>query len=145
MKPVIDLTRNHFVRPGGDLVCVGTWLWNDDQQDYEPCLVIVPRYRRRGFKPCVVALSSAWRYNPEHNGPAYLAHMSKMFLHALSMDDCMTNAYKVAEVIQNNLGDLIKMPNNPMSSIITADATFSFDDGTRRTVEVVDYKPMAQA
>jgi hypothetical protein len=143
--PALDLTRHHFMRPSGDLVLFGTWIYNPDQQDYEPCLVVVPRYRRQGFKPCCIALSSAWKYNPEHNGAAYLARMSKEFLYMLGMEDCMSNAMKVAELVNSHLGDLIRMPNNPMSSIITADATFSFDDGTRRTVEVVDYKPLAQA
>lgn len=145
MKPAIDLTRHNFMRPSGDLVIVGTWVFNTDQQDYEPCLVIVPRYRRGGFKPCCIALSSAWKYNPEHNGAAYLARMAKEFLHMLGMDDCMSNAMKVAELINSHLGDLIKMPNNPTSAIITADASFTFDDGTRRTVEVVSHQPLAQA
>jgi hypothetical protein len=144
LKPAIDLTRNHFSYPSGDLVCVGTWLWNDDQEDYEPCIVIVPRYRKNGFKPCVVALSSAWRYNPEHGGPRYLARASKLFLTALGMDDCMSNAYKVAEIIQNNLGNLLKMPPNPTTTIVGADATVTIN-GRTHTIELLDHVPMAQA
>jgi hypothetical protein len=143
-KPVLDLTRHNFLRPSGDLVCIGTWIYNADQQDYEPCLAIVPRYRKRGFKPCVVALSSCWKYNPEHNGHIYLARIAKEFLHFLGMEDCMSNAMKVADLINSHLGDLIKMPNNPTSSVIVADASYTVD-GVKRSIELVDYKPLAQA
>lgn len=143
-KNIIDLRRNHFVRPAGDLVCIGTWVWNESQEDYEPALAIVPRYRKGGFKPCVVALSSCWKYNPEHGGPAYLARASKLFLQALGMEDTMSNAFKVAEIIQNNMRDLICMPPNPTSRIIGADATVTID-GVSRSIEVIDYVPLAQA
>lgn len=141
MRHALDLTRHHFLRPSGDLVLVGTWIYNPDQQDYEPCLVIVPRYRKNGFKPCVVALSAAWKYNE----PRYLARAASLFLIQLGMQDCMSNAHKVAELIHSHLPDLVRMPNNPTQAIVTADASFTFDDGTRRTIEVVSHKPLAQA
>lgn len=143
-KPVLDLTRNHFVRAIGDLVCVGTWLWNPDQEDYEPCLAIVPRYRTGGFKPCVVALSSAWKYNPEHGGPLYLAKASMIFAQQLGMQDCMTSAHKIGELIHMHLGDLIKIPPNPTQAIVVADASYTVD-GKKHTAEILDYKPLAQA
>lgn len=139
-EPVINLARNHFIRPAGDLVLVATWIFNPDQEDYEPCLVVVPRYRRGGFNPCCVALSAAWRYNE----PKYLAMASKTFLLALGMDDCMSNAHKVAEIIHSHLGDLVKMPPNPTRSIVVADASVTID-GVKRSMEVLDYKSLAQA
>lgn len=58
-KPALDLTRNHAVIPSGDLVLILTWIFNVDQEDYEPCMAIVPRYRKKGsYKPCCVALSA---------------------------------------------------------------------------------------
>lgn len=143
-KPVLDLTRHHFLRPSGDLVVLGSWVFNNDQEDYEPCLVIVPRYRKTGYKPCCVALSSAWQYNPEHNGHIYLARMAKEFLYQLGMSDCLSNAMKVAELINSHLGDLISMPPSPTQAIVVADATYTVD-GIKRSIEVLDYKPLAQA
>lgn len=143
-KPALDLTRHHFLRPSGDLVVIGTWIYNADQEDHEPCLVILPRYRTNGFKPCVVALSDAWKYNPEHNGPRYLAEISQIFLIMLGMEDCMSNAHKVADLINSHLGDLLKMPPNPTSRIIVADATMTVD-GRKRSIELVDYQSLAQA
>ena len=139
-KPALDLSRNHFVRPIGDLVCVGTWLMNNDQEDYEPCLVIVPRYRKSGFKPCVVALSVAWKYNE----PQYLARASQIFTKMLGMEDCMSNAHKVGEIIHSHLGDLVKMPPNPTQSIVVADASYTVE-GKTHSVELLDHKPLAQA
>lgn len=142
--PAIDLTRHHFLRPSGDLVLVGTWVYNADQEDYEPALVIVPRYRRSGFKPCCVALSSSWKYSPEHNGPAYLARISKFFVKMLGMDDCLSNSHKIAELIHSHLGDLIGMPPNPTQTIVVADASVTIE-GVKRSMEMLDYKPLAQA
>lgn len=138
--PALDLTRHHFLRPSGDLVCVGTWVYNADQEDYEPALVIVPRYRKDGFKPCCVALSAAWKYNE----PAYLAHAAAFFLTQLGMADGMSNAHKVASLIHEHLGDLIKMPPNPTQTIVVADASVTIE-GVKRSMEMLDYKPLAQA
>lgn len=139
-KPVLDLSRHHFMRPAGDLVIFGTWTYNEDQEDYEPCLAIVPRYRRSGFKPCCVALSSAWRYAE----PPYLARAAAFFLTQLGMADGMSNAHKVASLIHEHLGDLIKMPPNPTQTIVVADASVTIE-GVKRSMEMLDYKPLAQA
>lgn len=139
-QPAINLARNHFVKPAGDLVLVATWVMNDDQEDYEPCLVVVPRYRRGGFKPCVVALSAAWQYNE----PQYLARAAQIFIVALGMEDCLSNAHKVAELIHSHLGDLLKIPPNPTRTIVVADASVTID-GIKRQIEVLDYQPLAQA
>jgi hypothetical protein len=140
-KPALDLTRNHFVRAIGDLVCVGTWVMNEAQEDYEPCLAILPRYRRKGgFRPCCVALSSIWQYNE----PAYLAMASMNFARLLGMDDCMSNAHKIGELIHSHIGDLVKMPPNPTQSIIVADATYTID-GRTHSAQVLDHQPLAQA
>lgn len=139
-KPVLDLSRHHFMRPLGDLVCIGTWIMNDLQEDYEPCLVVVPRYRSSGYKPCVVALSSAYKYNV----PAYLAVASQQFTRMLGMEDCMSNVHKVGELIHSHLGDLICMPPNPTTSIIVADATYTVDGKTHSAV-ILDHQPLAQA
>lgn len=141
--PAIDLTRHHFMRPVGDLVIFGTWLYNEDQEDHEPALVIVPRYRRQGFRPCCVALSSAWKYNPEHNGPAYLARAAQLFVQNLGMEDTMSNAFKVAEAVQNHLSDLVSMPPNPTSSVVVADAQVILD-GVRQHIELMDHISMKQ-
>lgn len=140
MKPALDLTRHYLMRPYGDLVVVGTWIMNNDQDDYEPCLVVVPRYRKTGFKPCVVALSVAWKYNE----PQYLARASQIFTKILGMDDCMSNAHKIGEAIHSHLGDLVKAPPSPTQSIVVADASYTIN-GKSHSAEIFDHKPLAQA
>lgn len=139
-KPAIDLTRNHFVRPSGDLVAIGTWVFSEAQDDYEPCLVIVPRYRKDGFKPCCVALSSVYKYDQ----PIYLAHASKLFARMLGMDDNMSTVHKIGELIHSNIGEIIKIPPSPTQSIVVADASYTIN-GKSHSAEIFDHKPLAQA
>ena len=59
-RPAIDLTRHHFMRELGDIVLFGAWVYNDEQEDTEPALVLLPRYRPPStVTPCVIALSAA--------------------------------------------------------------------------------------
>lgn len=139
-KPVLDLTRNHFLRPSGDLVLVGTWIFNPDQEDYEPCLVIVPRYRKDGFKACCVALSASYKY---WDSPRYLAIAASRFARMLGMDDAAT-AHRIGNMIVDNLVELLKIPPNPTQSIVVADASYTVN-GRRHTAEVLDHQPLAQA
>lgn len=137
--PAIDLTRYHFMRPVGEFVVFGTWIWSEAEEDHEPALVIVPRHRRSGFKPCCVALSAAWKYNE----PAYLARAASVFLQNLGMEDCMSNAHKVADAIHAHLGDLVSMPPNPTRGVVVADASMTID-GQRRSIELLDHVSLKQ-
>jgi hypothetical protein len=138
-RPAIDLSRTHFKRELGDLAIAGTWLWNDDQETEEPCLVVTSRYRIKGFKPFVVALSAAYKYNE----PGYLAAVAAELAKTLGSDSIMT-AHKVATLIADHLHDLITMPPNPTTAIVVADATIS--DGRRSTsAEIVEHVPLRQS
>lgn len=140
-QPVLDLTRHHRLIPSGDLVLLLTWIHNPDQDDYEPCMVIVPRYRKKGtYKACCVALSSAWQYNE----PAYLAMASRRFAKMLGMDDNMSTVHKIGELLYSNLGELLKTPPSPTQSIVVADATYTVN-GRTYSAEVLDHQPLAQA
>jgi len=134
-RPAIDLTRYHFTRDVGDLSIFGTWLYNDDQEDTEPCLVVIPRYRREGFKPVVVALSAAYRYN----NPRYLAHAASAFAQSLGYENDMTQARKVATLIHDNLLDLLSMPLDPTEAEVIGEVTID-QGGKKRTIEVLDYE-----
>lgn len=140
-KPAINLSRHHFMRPSGDLVIFGSWLYSEAQEDTEPCLVIVPRYRRDGFKPCCVALSSAYKYN---SSAQYLAHVSRFFVKELGMEDNMSNAHKVADLIHSHLGDLLSIPPNPDTAIVAAEATIDLGNGSSRTIQLLDFESTQQ-
>lgn len=140
-QPAIDLSRHHFMKPSGDLVLFGSWLWNADQEDYEPALILVPRYRRDGFKPVCVALSAAYKYN---SSAQYLARASQIFAKMLGMEDNMSTVHKIGELIHSHISDLIKIPPSPTRSIVVADASYTVD-GKTHSAEILDYKPLAQA
>lgn len=134
-QPAIDLTRHAFKRELGDLALFGTWLHNEDQEATEPCLVIIPRYRARGtYKPAVIPLSAAFRYND----PRHLAMAAAIFSKNMGFEDMVT-ANKVANLIYDHLGDLVTMPVDPTVAQVAADATITTSDGRKRTVEMLDY------
>lgn len=137
----IDLTRYHFKRELGDLTLYGTWLYNDDQEDTEPALVLVPRYRMSDrTKPIAIALSSAFKYNE----PRYLAHVAAQFARTLGFEDSMNTTHKIATVIHDHLLDLIKMPLEPTNAVTTGEATLDMGNGVKKTVEFVDHEPKPQ-
>lgn len=130
----IDLTRYQFKRELGDLSIYGTWIHNDDQEDTEPCLVVIPRYRRLGFKPVVVALSAAFRYND----PRYLAHVAGVFAQNLGFADDLTTARRIATLIYDHLLDLLTMPLDPTKAEVVGEANVDLG-GQKRTIEMLDY------
>ena len=134
-QPAIDLTRYHFVRHLGDMTVYGTWLFNDDQEDSEPCLVVIPRYRTTGFRPIVVALSAAYKYN----SPQYLAQVAGLFAEGLGFERDLTTARKVATLIHDNLLDLLNMPLDPSVGVVVGEASVNID-GRKRNIEVLDYE-----
>lgn len=135
-RPAIDLTRHAFVRELGDLTLFGTWLHNEDQEDTEPCLVIIPSYRAKGtYKPAVIALSAAFRYND----PRHCARAASIFARNLGFEDLAT-ANRIANLIYDHLGDLVTMPNDPTIAHVVGEATLDLGDGRKRTLEMLDYE-----
>lgn len=135
-RPAIDLAQNLFRREKGQLALYATWLYNEDQDNHEPALVIVNAANPRKFKPCVVALSAAYKYND----PVYLAHVSKEFVHLLGLEDNMHMAYEVALFIEDSLGDLLTMPPLPTDKVVAADGYIG-SGLARKGFEILDYVP----
>jgi hypothetical protein len=140
-KPAIDLTRFHFMRELGDLVAIGSWIYNDDQEDTEPCLVLLPRYRPpSSVKPCVIALSSAYLYDD----PKYLVRAAKYIAECLGFEDSMTRTHKIADIIHGHLPDLVNMPVDPQEAVVGAYATLESSDGSKKTVELHTFEQVPQ-
>lgn len=141
MNHAIDLTRHHFMRELGDMVLFGTWVMNDDQEDTEPCLVLLPRYRPpSSVKPCVIALSSAYLYDD----PKYLVRAAKYIAEALGFEDSMTRTHKIADMIHDHLPDLVSMPIDPQEAVVGAYATLYSGDGSSKTVELHEFEQVKQ-
>lgn len=140
-KPAIDLSRHHFMRELGDLVLFGTWVYNDDQEDTEPALVLLPRYRPPSTViPCVIALSAAYLYNDAK----YCVHAAQGIAKALGFEDSMSTTHRIADILHSHLPDLVSMPIDPTVAVVVGEATVDMGDGKKRTVEFMDYEGMKQ-
>lgn len=139
--PVIDLTRTHFWHEKGDMVLAGTWIYSEDKEDTEPALVLLPRYRPpSSVKPCVVGLSSAWKYNDVK----YLASAARHIGICLGFEDSMTRAHKIADIIHSHLPDLISMPPDPVEAIVVGEATLNLPSGKKTTLQLTDFEQKQQ-
>lgn len=137
----LDLTRYQWKRDVHDLTVYGTWLYNDDQEDTEPALVILPRYRSNGSAPIAIALSAAFRYND----PRYLARSAGYFAKKLGFDDNLATAHRIAELILDSLDDLLKMPVDPAEAVQVGEAVVNLGNGRRTTVGLMDYEQIKQS
>jgi hypothetical protein len=133
--PAIDLSRYSFMRELGDLVVIGTWVMNDDQEDTEPALVILPRYRSpSSVVPCVIALSAAYLYND----PRYCVRSAKGIAKALGFDDSMSLTHRIADIIHSHLPDLVSMPVDPQKAVVVGEAQIG-EGLERKSIEIVDW------
>lgn len=140
-RPVIDLTRHHFMRELGDLVVFGTWVYSDAQEDTEPALVLLPRYRPpSSVIPCVVALSAAWRYND----PKYCVRSAKGMAKALGFEDSMQTTHRIADILHSHLPDLVSMPVDPSVAVVVADGVIQGSDGQKKSVELLEFQQVKQ-
>ncbi|WP_034473860.1 hypothetical protein [Caballeronia zhejiangensis] len=133
-RPFLDLTRNRFVKHSGEFTLYGTWC-NSTDGDTEPCLVILPRFRRIGAKPCCIALSSAFKYNDAR----YLVRISDHFLREMGMEPGLTATHKLANLIHDHLQDLIEMPPEPTEAVVVGEAHVDTGEG-RRKIEFIDHQ-----
>lgn len=140
MNHAVDLSRHHFMRELGDMVVFGTWVMNDDQEDTEPALVIVPRYRPpSSVKPCVIGLSAAYKYD----NPKYLARAAPYIAKALGFEDSLQRSNKIATLIHDHIPDLVRMPVDPAQAIVVGEAAVEVG-GKRRTVEFTELEQTKQ-
>lgn len=140
-KHAIDLTRHHFMRELGDLVLFGTWVMNDEQEDTEPALVLLPRYRHPSTViPCVIALSAAYLYNDAK----YCVRAAKGIAKALGFEDSMTTTHRIADILHSHLPDLVSMPIDPTEAVVVGEARVDLGDGRKKTVEFMDYEQAKQ-
>lgn len=136
-KPAIDLSRHHFMRELGDLVIFGSWVYSEEQEDTEPALVLLPRYRSpSSVTPCIVALSAAYRYNDAK----YCVHAAKGIAKALGFEDSMQTTHRIADILHDHLPDLVSMPVDPTEAVVIGEASLNMGDGTTKTVEMLDYE-----
>jgi len=89
-----------FVRRHGDIAASFQFV-ND-----EPAMVLWP-IRRTGVAAYIVCLSAAFQYDD----PKYLAQQARVACELWDFDD--RQWFRIAKIINDGLGDLVKMPPDP--------------------------------
>lgn len=144
MGPILDLTKHVFMREHRELTVFGTWIYNAEEEDWEPCLVLV-RTKHIGtdkVTPCVVLLSEAWRYDEPGTGHRHMLTIAMQFVRVMRLDDNMTNVHMVADAIHSHLLDLIKLPPRPAEEDRSrgAEAVIVSPDGKKLSIEMYENK-----
>lgn len=143
-KPALDLTMHTFMRESKELTVFGTWIYDHEEEDHEPCLVLVKTNAVGTDKivPCVVLLSEAWRYEDPGSGHWHLLMIARKFVKAMGLDDNMTNTHMVADAIHTHLLDLIKLPPRPTEQDTSrgAEAVIVGPDGKSMSLEMYEDK-----
>ena len=138
MRYDLDLTKPHFEKRRGDLMLYGAW----HGKRLRPCLVVLPAYRTGRMVPLVIEVDDAWQWQPDDidADPRRSAQLIGTFLLANGMDASNTfTAMKVASLIHDHLGDLLRIPPKSTEDVIVADA-FQTDRDTGKVThkEVIE-------
>ena len=135
-RDYIDLRRHAFMRQQGEITVFGCWVMRGDgSDDTEPCLVLMPTYRKVA-KPFVIALSAAFKYD----NPVYLARASHIASVELGFEPTLSLTTKIAGIINDHMSDLISMPPEPVETHVVGEAHINMPDGERRKVDILDYE-----
>ncbi|MBI1202619.1 MAG: hypothetical protein GC182_08930 [Rhodopseudomonas sp.] len=135
IREVIDLTKNAWVKRHGDLTVFGTW-YNDREDGWLPCLVILPTFRPA--TPCVVMMDLSWIWSEEAGDPAWAADVSSGFAESLGLSPDKKTCIRIAMIIRDHLGDLLTIPPRPADAMqIVADAIVKTQDGKERHAEIM--------
>lgn len=138
MRYDLDLTKPHFEKRRGDLMLYGAW----HGKRLRPCLVVLPAYRTGRMVPLVIEVDNAWQWQPDDidADPRRSAQLIGMFLLSNCMDASNTfTAMKVASLIHDHLGDLLRIPPKSTEDVVVADA-FQTDRDTGKVThkEVIE-------
>lgn len=126
-KPSLDLTKTHFIRPmvGKGITVYGTW-WRNAQDQFRPCLVLLPTNRRidrKTVKPCVVLVDDAFMWAEETGDPRYAAGAGMVMAEYLGSDPIT-----VVNIIHGELSELMKIPPVPPGELVVVADGFSKDE-----------------
>ena len=102
MPVSLDLRKAHKVRRHGDLLAIYTWV-NDER-----ALVLLPS-RRKNAAWFVVCESAAYRYDDV----SVLAAQCVKACEVLGVEPSQRNWVRIASIIHEGLGDLIRIPSAP--------------------------------
>ena len=98
----VDTRKSFLCREHGQFTAIYTWV-NDERA------LILLNHLRPGSPFIVIGESAAWKYDDT----VYLAEEARRAVDRLGMEPSMQTWMKLATIIHEGLGDLIKMPSAP--------------------------------
>jgi len=137
MAVSLDLRKAHASHVYGEVTAILTWV-NDER-----ALVLLATHRK-GSPWYIVCESAAWKYDD----PSYLASQCAKAAEVLDLDQTSTAWFKLATIINDGLGDLVRMPSAPPPeyvsgnfghSILSADGKVVAEQDIRVEREGVTY------
>ena len=151
IRPALNLTQRHFERTKQGIICIGTWLTdNEERGRTEPCLVLLHGSRPVAAGrtiPIVIPLREAWRYacaedksvgDPIHAG----LRINEWLGEGLLPGDAYNprSHFAVLDAINDCLRDLMAMPPKPITeSYAIGDITIT-DRETGKVVHEAEMK-----
>ena len=99
----IDLSKAYLSRVHGQFTAIYTWV-NDERA------LVLLNHCRSGSPWFIVGESVAWKYD----SPAYLAAQARKACDVLDMEPSPNSWLKIATILHEGLGDLIRMPSAPL-------------------------------
>lgn len=140
IRPTLDLTRYAWRQKHGDLVVFGTWRYDADENDWVPCMVILPALFRRGYAvPCIVTLDLAWIWSEEEGDPRYAAEIAAQFCEALGLPVTLSNGIRILSIVRDHIEDMVKrIPPKPPEKVVVADAILTNERGKQLHSEIVE-------
>ena len=88
-------------------------------------------------KPCIIALSAAFKYDD----PRYLAHSARAFGKILGLTDDLATTAKLADLIHESLTDLLKIPPMPTTEKVVGEVEVQTADGRRTSFDMIVHDP----
>lgn len=123
IRPAINLAHRHFERTVYGILCIGTWLTDEQGGRTQPCLVLLHPGRpiKPGLTiPVIIALDQAWRYAvTDDKDLGDQPHAAAQIHHWLAMGylpgDVLNRKDhgRILAAINDGLRDLIHMPPKP--------------------------------
>lgn len=142
-RPVFDLTKIHASSVSHGIRVVLGWFWDQDEREYEPCIALMKL--RPPVVPCIIPLSSAWRW-ALHDNTGDPAHVAKTVFNWIydgalpGNPHAPVDAMAVLNAVDSRLRDLVMMPPRPPGDIVTVADIEVRDHDTGKIINETEVK-----
>lgn len=144
-RHAIDLTICHNVFPRGDVLVWMTWIYRGKR--YEPCIALTNKSAMTSHErviPCIVPLGQAYLWSEEVGDEDHAIGTAAVFAANMGFNPMNhKNAFRIAGIIRDYLGDLLQMPPRPTDPQRTTAALMTVENRTTGTTLEMEVKDNA--